>query len=107
MPADSTAARPPTRFETQGARHLTAFFTPLATLTPAPVQWLWPGRIPLGKLTILCGQPEVGKSFCAADIAAHVTAALPWPDADSSASLPATDSSRCPADVLFCCAEDD
>ncbi|MFV0442165.1 MAG: AAA family ATPase [Planctomycetaceae bacterium] len=42
--------------------------------------WLWPGRIPLGKLTLLAGDPGLGKSFVTLDIAARVSAGSPWPD---------------------------
>ncbi len=42
--------------------------------------WLWPGRIPLGKLTLLAGDPGLGKSFVTLDIAARVSCGSPWPD---------------------------
>jgi putative DNA primase/helicase len=45
-----------------------------------PLQWLWPERIPLGKVTLLVGDPGCGKSLVALDIAARTTRALPWPD---------------------------
>jgi hypothetical protein len=32
-----------------------------------PVSWLWPGRIPLGKLVLLDGNPDLGKSLLALD----------------------------------------
>ena len=52
----------------------------LNKLAAEHVDWLWPGRIPLGGLTLLVGDPGVGKSLLVADIAARVSAALPWPD---------------------------
>ncbi|MGD9934604.1 MAG: AAA family ATPase [Dehalococcoidia bacterium] len=42
--------------------------------------WLWPGRAPLGALTLLEGDPGVGKSTIAADIAARVTRGTAMPD---------------------------
>ncbi len=42
--------------------------------------WLWPGRIPLGKLTLLAGDPGLGKSLVTLDIAARVSRGLAWPD---------------------------
>ena len=42
--------------------------------------WLWPGRIPLGKLSLLAGEPGVGKSTILLDGAARVTRGLQWPD---------------------------
>jgi hypothetical protein len=44
-----------------------------------PTFWLWRGRIPLGKLTVLDDDPGVGKSSVMADIAARVTTASPMP----------------------------
>lgn len=44
------------------------------------VAWLWPGRIPLAKLTMLVGDPNVGKSLLTVDMAARVTRGLPFPD---------------------------
>src|SRR5262249_21149083 len=34
------------------------------------VEWLWPARIPLGKLTILDGDPGLGKSVLTLELAA-------------------------------------
>lgn len=53
-------------------------------IEPEEVRWLWPGRIPLGKLTLLIGDPGVGKSLLAADLAARVSAGLPWPGQQGS-----------------------
>ena len=44
-----------------------------------PIEWLWPGRIPLGTVTVLEGATETGKSLIAADLAARVTRGAPWP----------------------------
>jgi hypothetical protein len=52
----------------------------LADVRPEPVRWLWPGRIPLGKLTILDGDPDVGKSLLTLDIAARVSRGGAFPD---------------------------
>jgi hypothetical protein len=45
----------------------------LSTVQAQSVEWLWPGRIPLGKLTILDGDPGLGKSVLTLDLAARVT----------------------------------
>ncbi len=50
------------------------------TIKPATIKWLWPGRIPLGKLTLLFGDPGIGKSLLTTTIAAHVSTGKPWPD---------------------------
>jgi len=51
----------------------------LADVEPERVEWLWPGRIPLGKLTVLDGDPGVGKSTISLDLAARVTTGRPMP----------------------------
>ena len=52
---------------------LTAISRSIADVKPEVVRWLFPGRIPLGKLTILEGDPGLGKSTVLADLAARVT----------------------------------
>jgi len=52
----------------------------MADVRSEPVQWLWPGRVALGKLTFIQGNPEVGKSFLTLDMAARVSTGRPWPD---------------------------
>jgi putative DNA primase/helicase len=44
------------------------------------VEWLWFGRIPLGKVTVLDGDPGLGKSAVTLDIAARVTRGAAMPD---------------------------
>jgi hypothetical protein len=63
-----------------------------------PVSWLWPGRIARGKVSIIAGNPGLGKSQITASIAAIVTTGGCWP----------VDGSQCVAgDVVFLSAEDD
>jgi archaellum biogenesis ATPase FlaH len=38
-----------------------------------PIRWLWENRVPLGKVTIFAGDPGLGKSFVALDLAARVS----------------------------------
>jgi hypothetical protein len=59
----------------------------LADVQPEPVQWLWPGRIALGKVTLIAGDPGLGKSFLTLDLAARVTLGVDWPD-DRSTRAP-------------------
>ena len=44
------------------------------------LEWLWPGRIPLGKLSVIAGDPGLGKSLVTIAIAAAVTSEAKWPD---------------------------
>lgn len=52
----------------------------LSDVKPEPVAWLWPGRIALGKLTLIAGDPGLGKSFLTLDMAARVSTGAGWPD---------------------------
>jgi hypothetical protein len=52
----------------------------LADVEREPVEWLWPGYILYGKLTILDGDPGMGKSTLLLDIAARVSAGAPMPN---------------------------
>jgi hypothetical protein len=47
------------------------------------VRWLWPARIPLGKVTVLDGDPSLGKSTVTLDLAARISTASPLPDGSS------------------------
>ncbi len=54
----------------------------LSDVTPQAVEWLWPARIPRGKVTLLVGDPGAGKSFASIAIAAAVTTGAPLPGAE-------------------------
>ncbi len=60
---------------------------PLADIPRERVRWLWPGRIPLNKLTILAGAPDAGKTFISIDVAACVSTGAEWPDGTGTAPL--------------------
>ena len=68
-----------------------------ADIAPEAITWLWPGRIPLGKLTLLSGDPGLGKSFLALDVAARVSTGASWPDGAPGGE---------PGDVIVASAED-
>jgi len=55
----------------------------LGTVEAEMVEWLWPGRIPLGKVTLLSGNPGTGKSYFALDLAARITTGRQAPDGQS------------------------
>ncbi|HYF16159.1 MAG TPA: AAA family ATPase [Phycisphaerales bacterium] len=71
----------------------------LDTVQARGVSWLWKDRIPLGKVTMLAGDPGLGKSFLTTWLAARVTNADAFPDVGPSL--------RAPASVVFLSAEDD
>ena len=55
-------------------------------MEPQEQTWLWPEIVPVGCLTLLLGEPGIGKSLLAADLAARVTRGLPWPAKPDSAA---------------------
>ena len=61
------------------------------------IKWLWPGRIALGKLNMLAGDPGLGKSYIITDIAARVSTGAAWPDGEANEN---------PGGVLLVNAED-
>jgi hypothetical protein len=52
-----------------------------------PIEWLWPGRIAIGKQTMLAGEPGLGKSQLSAFLAATVTTSGHWPNGEGRAEL--------------------
>ncbi len=54
--------------------------TLLSEVDPERVEWLWESRIPYGKITIVEGNPGLGKSTLMTDIAARVSRGKAWPD---------------------------
>src|SRR5262249_26887301 len=52
-----------------------------------PVEWLWPGRIAVGKQTLIAGEAGLGKSQMAIAIVAAVTTGGVWPCNEGNAPL--------------------
>ena len=69
----------------------------LEDVQPEPVTWLWPGRLAVGKLALLVGDPGLGKSWITLDLAARVSAGRVMPD--GAPAVP-------PGDVILLSAED-
>ena len=51
----------------------------VADVQAHPIRWLWPGRIARGKVSIIAGNPGLGKSQLVLSLAAIVTSAGQWP----------------------------
>ncbi|MCJ7501476.1 MAG: AAA family ATPase, partial [Acidobacteriia bacterium] len=51
-----------------------------AAIQPKPLRWVWRDRIPAGKLSLMVGDPDKGKSLITIDITARITAGKPFPD---------------------------
>lgn len=74
--ADKTTATTPKPAPIDGAPVILR----LSDVKPEPVAWLWPGRFALGKLTLIAGDPGLGKSFLTLDMASRVSTGAGWPD---------------------------
>ncbi len=78
--------------------------TRLDNCNSSPIRWLWPGRVPAGKLTLLVGDPGLGKSFVTLDIAARVSRGQSLPHLSNE--HPASDCTT-PGSIVLISAEDD
>lgn len=51
-----------------------------STIQPRAVEWLWKNRFALGKLNLLVGEPGLGKTTVAIDMAARISQVWGYPD---------------------------
>jgi putative DNA primase/helicase len=70
----------------------------LPEIPAEPIEWLWPNRIPRGKLTLLVGNPGLGKTLVTTALASVLTTGGCWPVDRTRAT---------PGAVIFLSAEDD
>lgn len=80
-----------------GERSYRAVLQRFADVPAELLRWLWPGRVPLGMLTVLSGNPGGGKTFVVADLVARITTGRAFPDGQNANG---------PGDVLFMNLED-
>lgn len=93
--ADAAGAAPaPAAPEETGPK---AVFKCLADVQPEAVKWLWYPRIPRGKITMLDGDPGLGKTAMLLDLAARLSAGRAFPEAAEAPE---------PAGVIIMTAED-
>lgn len=52
----------------------------VADVERTPIKWVWRGCLALGKMTMLDGDPGLGKSTIYCDLAARFSAGSAWPD---------------------------
>jgi hypothetical protein len=83
----------------EGASTFTITAIPASAVKPQAITWLWPERLPLGKMSLISGKPDNGKSTVALDIVARVTRGADYPDGQKN--------TLGPRDVLMAVAEDD
>lgn len=69
----------------------------LTEVQAKPIEWLWKGRIPKGKLVLFSGEPSCGKTTVACDFIAHYTTGRDFFDSPNTAT---------PGRVLLLSAED-
>ena len=82
---ESNRANAPSAFDTAMRGQV------LADVVRRPIKWLMDGMIPIGKLTVLTGEPGVGKS----QFLAHLSRLVTRPNGGT------------PQDVMLCASEDD
>jgi hypothetical protein len=70
----------------------------LSDVEPRQVPWLWPGYIPLGRATLISGDPGSAKTWFLLNLAARLSKGEPWPD-----GTPGSD----PAQTYYITVEDD
>jgi putative DNA primase/helicase len=68
-----------------------------ASIRPEPVEWLWLGRVAIGKQSLFAGEAGLGKSQVSISVAAAVTIGGAWPCGEGTALL---------GNVIFFSAED-
>lgn len=44
------------------------------------LSWLWPQKIPKGKMILYTGKPDCGKTICTLDVVARASKGADWPD---------------------------
>ena len=59
---------------------------PLTDFVSTPINWLWPGWLPRGVVTLMDGNPGEGKSTLVADLVARITTCRAWPDGSGMTS---------------------
>lgn len=70
----------------------------MADMVAKPISWLWPKLVARGKVTIIAGNPGLGKSQVTAYLAAIITTGGVWPITGAQSSQ---------GQVAFLNAEDD
>ncbi len=71
----------------------------LSQIKMKKMAWLWPDKVPSGKVTIISGKAGKGKTLCLIDWLSRVTTGSDWPDGSKNTYGPRR--------VMFCSAEDD
>jgi len=70
--------------------HESAEVVRLSGVVPEPVAWLWEGYVPLGTLTVLDGDPGLGKSTLVLDLASRLSRGDAMPDGSEGPTMAGT-----------------
>jgi len=71
-----------------GERIIALFTQSASSIKMEELEWLWPDRVPAGKITLFVGKQDCGKSLGTAAVVAHVTTGSGWPDGKKNTSGP-------------------
>lgn len=83
--AEWLGAESPTPRKETGAAG--AVVTCASEVVPQRIEWLWDGRIARGKITVLDGDPGLGKSTVIVDIASRLTSGRPMPNSQEACEV--------------------
>lgn len=87
----------PDSYQIDGEQRCRAVLQRFADVRAELLRWLWPGRVPLGMLTVFVGNPGDGKTFVVFDLVGCITTGRDFPDGPNANG---------PCDVLFMNLED-
>lgn len=94
----ATTAKDSKRQNETEAPSIRIVYRKMADITPEPIKWLWPDRFARGKVSMLAGDPGLGKSQILSSMAAVVSTGGLWP----------VDRIECkPGNVIILSSEDD
>lgn len=85
----------------------TPIVKPLSEYEKQEINWLWYPYIPKGGITILDGDPGIGKTYLALALVAHISTGYPLPGEIEVVSKGQNLNLRPPEKVLYMTAEDD
>lgn len=83
----------------QSEKRVGLILTRVSDVEAREIRWIWPGRIAVGKVTVIAGHPGLGKSQLTAFLAALVTTGGNWPNGDGSAPLGSVIMLSCEDDI--------
>lgn len=64
-----------------------------------PIQWFWQSRIAFGKITMIAGDPGLGKSQLTAFLIARITTGTPWPNGEKGPAVGSAVMLSCEDDI--------